>query len=395
MVTALAAAGVACASILGVEDAEVDTTLVEGGAGPRSADGALLAEGSVPVGEPGSCVGQGCPCNGKADCKDSVYKECVGNKCVECTTDPDTCPIGSYCLAQGNTCAPGCNSDKACETLTGALAKFCAIERHQCVQCKVSPDCPITTDTCTPSGVCAKRCEDGEDCTGGQFCCPATQVCVDLNTDPLNCGACGVACTGATNQCCARACVDPLTATANCGKCGTNCNTTVRNANGVGCAGGKCTFQTCQGTFANCDNDKANGCECTCPSQCTSCANGICTIDCGQEQCQSGKTCPPGLPCKIRCSGVHACQGTITCAVGQPCTIECSGAQAACDGLTLNRNSASSLCLACKSVSQTPSCNNVACSNVAPCSRDCEGTSGDNCRNACPACTTSVAECTP
>jgi hypothetical protein len=373
---------------MGVEEAQLDTT--GDGAVARSPDGAPLPEGAVVVPPAGTCLGQGCPCNVRADCKDSVYKECVGQKCAECTTEPDTCPLGSYCLPQSNTCTAGCNSDKACETIAGQLAKFCAIERHQCVQCKVKADCPNNDEVCTPSGICAKSCADGGACpVAGQTCCPTTKLCVDLTKDPGNCGACDRVCP-ATNQCCSSACKDPLIAPDNCGTCGLVCNAArVKNANNLSCAAGKCTYETCQANFGNCNNDKSDGCECQCPPECNSCANGVCVIQCGVNGCQTGKNCPPNWPCKVVCNGEHACQGTINCAAGKPCTVECLGGRAgACDGLTINKNGASSQCVSCSGAQST--CSNVSCTQTAgSCSRHCEGTS---CTNTCNNCT-DVASC--
>jgi len=40
-----------------------------------------------------------------------------------------------------------------------------------------------------------------------------------------------------------------------------------------------------------------------CPAACTSCAGGVCRIDCGPGGCSSGVTCPPGMPCEVNCIG--------------------------------------------------------------------------------------------
>src|SRR5439155_25885653 len=77
---------------------------------------------------------------------------------------------------------------------------------------------------------------------------PCGDRCVDLLSDPRNCGACGITCNaqGVCNQgkcalpcamgltACSGACVNLQTDNNNCGKC------TIVCANGMACAGGAC-----------------------------------------------------------------------------------------------------------------------------------------------------------
>jgi hypothetical protein len=51
------------------------------------------------------------------------------------------------------------------------------------------------------SGACSVACTIGRTCCGGG--------CVNLNNDPMNCGACGTRCQGATNLCSGGTCVAP------------------------------------------------------------------------------------------------------------------------------------------------------------------------------------------
>jgi hypothetical protein len=68
-------------------------------------------------------------------------------------------------------------------------------------------------------------------CGAGRMCCGTT--CVDLATDPMNCGACGAACTtGAQPGCCAGRCVD-LVSNTNCGQCGRDCS--LLSTSGITC----------------------------------------------------------------------------------------------------------------------------------------------------------------
>jgi Stigma-specific protein, Stig1 len=104
----------------------------------------------------------------------------------------------------------------------------------------------ICVDTSTDSnncGRCGNQCPNGEVCCNGscvtaisggycwstgygcQFgmaeCTPG--VCQDVQSDPLNCGACGVQCDAETQVCCAGECADLSTDANNCGACGTAC----------------------------------------------------------------------------------------------------------------------------------------------------------------------------
>ena len=74
-------------------------------------------------------------------------------------------------------------------------------------------------------------------------------------------------------------------------------------------------------------------CEATCPGVGGVCENGTCVIRCiaGSTPCESTRTCPPGIPCKVECSGKQACKGGVDCTGATECTISCQGEQA-CEG---------------------------------------------------------------
>lgn len=285
---------------------------------------------------PEPCMGDGCSCTVAADCKDPAYPHCVQSKCVECTTNPDTCTGARYCLPT-NTCAPGCKSDDDCKSLS-QTSPFCNVERHQCVNCLNDQSC-TNGQKCSPAGACVDSCANGS-CTGGKQCCGG--LCIDTTSDPLNCNKCGATCTGSQTQCCSGTCVDPLTTANNCGQCGVvcsttngtpscsggtckwacapgfahcadptantgcetntandpqhcgscrrNCNFSTYHASGIACANSACTYATCSAPWLDCDGNKANGCECTSPT-CGAvgqpcCSGGRCNagdIDCGSD----------------------------------------------------------------------------------------------------------------
>jgi hypothetical protein len=282
---------------------------------------------------PAPCLGDSCACTTAADCKDPTYTKCVDSKCVECTSGPDTCGAGRYCLPS-HLCAPGCKSDNECGALSPS-APFCNLARHQCVNCSVDTDCK-NAQKCSPAGACVDGCAGGlgGTCTGGKACCNG--LCLDTQSDPLNCNACGNACTGAQTSCCAGACADPLTSVTNCGQCGvacsttngapscnagsckwacnagfshcspdntgcetstsssvtqcgsctTNCTTNVVKANGIACVASACTYTSCVTGFADCDGKKTNGCECAAPV-----CGGYLQVCCPGNVCNAAYKC--------------------------------------------------------------------------------------------------------
>jgi hypothetical protein len=128
-------------------------------------------------------------------------------------------------------------------------------------------------------------------------------ACVDLATDPTNCGACGSPCLAgqdcARGACacpsghsvCAGRCVDLLASTAHCGRCDLAC-TGAAHATSV-CASGVCR-STCDAGFGDCDADAANGCEADLGADPARC--GACDRACGaDERCALG-VCAPLAP---------------------------------------------------------------------------------------------------
>jgi hypothetical protein len=144
---------------------------------------------------------------------------------------------------------------------------------------------PTPRDGC--ENVC-KACSDISKMCGttgaNQVCCNGTCCsgqCTDLNTDVLNCGACGSACA-AGDSCCGGVCTNLQSDNANCGACGNVC------AAGVTCTNGQCLcgstvcaagFTCCEGghcyDLAN-DLNHCGQCDLTCQPFLTSCVGGIC-----------------------------------------------------------------------------------------------------------------------
>src|SRR5262249_19001502 len=105
------------------------------------------------------------------------------------------------------------------------------------------------------SGHCIGRCTcpPGVACPAGQVCsipvcvtsCPSgltacNAVCMNLQSDANNCGACGHVCPTSAPFCCSGSCVNALADPANCGGCGHVCPA------GQSCSAGRCICPTGQ-----------------------------------------------------------------------------------------------------------------------------------------------------
>jgi hypothetical protein len=374
----LSGAVAACAGLMGVEDASLDPSSLEAGAGDEVAvqPGTGKADDDSGSFVPDSgCVGAGCSCGVDNDCRDSLYKKCVDGKCQGCSITPtDSCPVGRYCLAGSadsdsgaaayNECAPGCRTADDCVGIPNA--KFCIAAQHRCVQCTQKSDCAGAQD-CSPSGVCSDICTpDG----GGQGSCTnATQrccggFCIDPNLDPLNCGRCTNPCA-AGSLCCTGTCANPLNSVQNCGKCGTACST----ANATpSCTAGSCKW-TCNNGFHHCTPaDQNTGCETATSANATKC--GGCNIDCNATVVHA-----TGVACaSSRCDYANCQQGFINADSNRAtgCETPCgANNQACCPSNTCNSGLVcqSGVCKSCGNLDEA-CCPQSKCSTNLYCGSD-------------------------
>lgn len=215
------------------------------------------------------CVLGACVCSPNlADCDGTPRNGCETNV----YSDPDNCgTCGVVCSSNhvatrrcggqcDGECSPGyadCNGDKlkdGCEAAIGTDARNCGGCGVSCSNNHVRPSCS--------SGVCSGACETGfADCNGdkqGDGCE------IDTRSDVANCGGCGLSCSNehvkaqCTRGVCSGACaagyadcngdkqsdgceIDIQTDPQNCGGCGLSC------AAGESCSAGKCSSRL---TFA-------------------------------------------------------------------------------------------------------------------------------------------------
>jgi hypothetical protein len=174
-------------------------------------------------------------------------------------------------------------------------------------------DCDICENVC---GVC-KDCDD-KDCTAPD-CCPNPEgpggVCVDTDTDPLNCGGCDRACfTNLANACvdgkcvcgdepecsgddtCCRApggatrCVDTDNDLDNCGSCNVTCLIPTNPCLAVECRNGECV-EVPVGNGSPCEVDEAEGVCCASGNTSTCVVDASCCTD---AQCDASEACCEG-----------------------------------------------------------------------------------------------------
>ena len=194
----------------------------------------------------GTCTPFCGPCLPSSGSSTGCSKSCMTAACetyeVSCTGCKITCPPGT--------------------TLCGTHCVDLSNDRQNCGACNVScaPDEICSGGTCRECGArysaCGNKCcrDDVEDCCNG--------VCMDVTSDPNNCGSCRHSCNGGScsgglcGNCpsgfalCGGTCVNLQTDANNCGSCGNVCKP------GVGCRGGLCQCscpgpQYCNWTYNN------------------------------------------------------------------------------------------------------------------------------------------------
>ncbi len=309
---------------------------------------------NAPCANGSTCVGGICSpaatCDGQPAC--TGVDQCCPSGCTDLNTDPQNCggcarpcPKGDTCVSATCTAPASCNGGPVCTGVNQCCPSGCAdidTDPLNCGGC--SRPCP-TGDTCV-----AAQCTAPASCLGGPVCINKEQCCsdgcTDVDTDPENCGGCnrpcpmgdscvsgqctapmscngGPVCTG-VDQCCSSGCVNIDTDPANCGGCNRPCPPPGT------CVGGGCMVMSCQGQFCppgdkccstGCSNtatDPANcgGCNMPCkPGQ--SCVDSMCTglcencgdagedsaVDSGEDSGEDS-----GL-----CLGGPACTGSLQC----------------------------------------------------------------------------------
>jgi hypothetical protein len=349
--------------------------LADGGAAPSCYTGATCPAGTLCSQE--ECLPTTCaPGSTGVDCTFgiSTIGTCCNGVCTDTTQDPANCgTCGTSCasgvcytsLGSGAECLPSsdagdsCNDgfgcqpgatclEGSCVTSTGCQGPFgvCQAEDGNvgaCCQNFFGATCTDLTSDPQNCGGCSVQCPSGQTCAGGlcsgsvspclagrrdAYCdldagtsllCCAGGGCVNVDSDPANCGYCGYACNpglscissqcvatscssatagdaceagdGGQGGCCGTACLDLAADPDNCGACGTKC------AQVETCQQGSCVIAQCSPTYqgAPCDVDGGgylylgSCCGTACADTQSDPANcGLCGNSCGDGGCNGG-----------------------------------------------------------------------------------------------------------
>ena len=218
-------------------------------------------------------------------------------------------------------------------------------------------------------GACGTACADGEVCVAGACAvsCPAPQTecdgaCVDTETDSRNCGGCGLDCDRGEDciagACvvvcpapqieCGGACADTDTDRDNCGACANACDL------GEDCVGGVCEVVCpegqieCGGACADTDTDRDN-CG-ACGNACDAgedCVGGSCVIGCPDPQIECAGACVDTLTDRAHCGACgNACPSGQVCALGA-CAVSCPAGEVECGGLCVETDTDRGNCGGC------------------------------------------------
>jgi hypothetical protein len=279
----------------------------------------------------GTCEGSRRNCDGRVANGCEVDSATDNAHCGECMRP---CPAGQMCSGGvcGTTCGTGLTACMgACANLAsstlhcGACGNACPARPHATSSCARGA-CGIICDSgfadCNNDPV--DGCEvdtrgDERNCGACARVCAlanATAVCVAGSCQLEACAAGFGNCdANATNGCEA----DVLTSAANCGACGTRC--ALPNAT-ASCGSGRCAIQRCDAGFADCDGNAANGCE-TSTATPTNC--GACRQVCAPANAAPG--CAGGVCAILSCNGSWAdCDGN----VANGCEVDLASDRAHC-----------------------------------------------------------------
>jgi hypothetical protein len=250
-------------------------------------------------------------CPGTADAAGCPVSLASASHCGSCSTQ---------CMASAPNCTPTEDGGSAACTLTcsGSLSN-CG---GSCVDLQTSPsNCGTCMNVCSSFGCIGGMCAvcspgstecsgdgiatcgaDGQwqaavACGGGQMCCTpgGTPTCIDVESDPNNCGRCNFVCTG--QQSCSNGIVTPAPS---------------------------CVSGGCSAVAYGCGAYSCNGNSC----------NTACTV--GDDNCAPNYECyNPGMSNENQCASEV---GKCVLKAGQPCSVGACQCQHDCNATTLRCN---------------------------------------------------------
>jgi hypothetical protein len=341
----------------------------------------------------GTCeVNECCP-DGSASCL--TRRDCDGNKTNGCEVDVAT--DVSNCKTCGNACALQ-NAQSACSqeacVVTVCNSGWANCDLNDVNGCEVN----ISTGDKGNCGACGKVCNEthaGATCQGGACklaCHPDWGNCdnnvdngceTSLKTSPLHCNGCAKPCNPA-------------------------------NVNAALCTAGACDYDACKPGFADCNGNKADGCEINIAQDKNNC--GVCSKVCqapsgGSVVCSGGncaESCGSGL---TNCSGVcvntgndiNYCggcatkctppaNGTATCGGGS-CGFNCNNGFHKCGTECKANNDATNCGASCTTCPGPASGSGTAICTAGTCGFNCVAPTTLKCGNSCYNPTNDKAHC--
>src|SRR5271166_1917003 len=235
-----------------------------------------------------TCCSSACACNCTTGEKCSPIETCCSGKCANTQTDVANCggcgqecwvAIGHGELTHGVCVGRQCHCPGNLIPVPGAFfdsAQVCCA--------------PSTPNWCPRSAICTNISNDPNNCGECDHICPAGQVCVSGRCEcPVTEQQCGTTtngdpiCCAPDEECCKDRCVNTQTDPANCGACGVNCGS------------GNCVDRVCQCPPGTGCGDR--GC-CTDPTLpvCLPASYYPGGFVCGRAGCVLACPPPPGYP---------------------------------------------------------------------------------------------------
>jgi Stigma-specific protein, Stig1 len=225
---------------------------------------------------PGStCLNGTCQCPGQAPTTHGCGYGC-GTSVATCSptgqwsfTDPPALCVNDGVCFKGSTlacglgtatCGTNCQWEGPC-TCSDPSYAVCGQNPGQCVDTNTDPNnCGACGNQCSGGQVCCDgfcaTCPTGGICNGGGGCvCPEGTAectpgqCQDVLSDPANCGYLCQQCPSNYPNCCLGSCTDISNDPNNCGECAYQCGIDLMSDYLLNCVNGTCT---CQGPESCC-----------------------------------------------------------------------------------------------------------------------------------------------